>query len=350
MSLHDDIVRQIARLGPMSVAEYMTQCLYHPTKGYYTTTRPIGAQGDFVTAPEVSQMFGELIGLWLAQVWLDQGRPDPFVLAELGPGRGQLMSDALRAARGVPGFLQAARLTLVEVNTALRAQQAEQLGGFDPVWIKDVADLPEGPLFLVANEFFDCLPISQYIRGKDGWHEQVIAAQDGKLHFARRPAGAVAESLPMDWPRDVMLELCPAANALTAAIAERVASGGAALIIDYGATGQGGDTFQAVRGHEPCDPLSEPGQTDLTAHVDFSALEHSAASCASFGPTPQGMFLERLGITARAQTLAKGMNGAKLESHIAAHRRLTHPDEMGEVFKAFAILPPSAAPPPGFDP
>lgn len=351
MTLRDRIIARVQRLGPLSVAEYMAQCLYDPEGGYYTTARPIGASGDFITAPEVSQMFGEMVGLWLAQVWMDQGRPDPFVLAELGPGTGQMMADVLRATRGVPGFSQAARVVLVEISPELRERQQAAIGTQDVTWVNRLEDVPPGPLFLLANEFFDCLPVHQYLRTPDGWQERVVAVVDGALTFARRPAGAVGRQLPADWPEGRVLELCPAATALAHEIAGRVAGGGAALIVDYGGTGEGGDTLQAVRAHQKVDPLATPGQADLTAHVDFAALAGAAEKeAAVFGPIPQGLWLERLGITQRAQALAGGLKGDALDAHVAAHRRLTHPDEMGDLFKAIAFLPRGAALPPGFGP
>lgn len=353
MSLDADIRAAIRRFGPMSVSEFMARCLFDPTRGYYTTGQPLGAAGDFVTAPEISQMFGELVGLWLAQCWLDQGAPTPFVLAELGPGSGQLMADALRATRAVPGFNTAARLTLVDVNPTLKARQAEALESHRPTWAADVSALPEGPLFLVANEFFDCLPINQFVRDGDAWFEQVVALDGDRLAFSRRDAGALGGGLPKDWPDGRVLELCPAANALAGDLARRIAAhGGAALVVDYGGTGQGGDTLQALRRNRKVDPLAEPGLADLTAHVDFQALADTAraAGAGAAGPVPQGAFLERLGISLRARALAQGLSGASLENHIAAHRRLTHPAEMGDLFKALAILPPGAAAPAGFAP
>ena len=172
--LTDRLLTRIRNDGPLSVADFMTDCLLHPQFGYYTTRDPLGAAGDFVTAPEISQMFGELIGLALAQSWLDQGRPARFVLAELGPGRGTLMADLLRAVRGVPGFLEAADIWLVEASPVLQAQQAQALAGHAPNWVPQVQDLPDAPLWLIANEFFDALPIRQFLRDGDGWREKRV--------------------------------------------------------------------------------------------------------------------------------------------------------------------------------
>lgn len=346
--LHDIVLRQIGRLGPMSISEFMTQCLYHPEHGYYTQAKPLGRAGDFITAPEISQMFGEMIGLCLAQNWLDQGAPDRFCLAELGPGSGQLMADILRATKSVAGFHAAAHLYLCEVNPHLKAQQAERLAAFDPQWIASTTELPALPLFLVANEFLDCLPINQFIATASGWDEQIIASHEGQLCFARRAAGAVESELPKGTATGTVIELCPAANAIVQDIAASITRhGGLALICDYGGTG-GGDTLQAIRAHEKLDPLESIGQADLTAHVNFTALKDALADVKIAGPAPQGAFLERLGITARAQTLAQNLSGAALENHITAHHRLTHPEEMGELFKVMAILPRDGVAPAGF--
>ena len=352
MSLAEEIAARIARGGPITVADYMADCLLHPTKGYYTTRQVFGRQGDFTTAPEISQMFGELVGLWLAQAWLDQGRPAPFTLAELGPGRGTLMADALRAARAVPGFRDAARLVLVEASPRLREVQAQTLAAYDPAWIARVEDLPQAPLFLVANEFFDALPIRQFLRDGPGWRERQVGLVDGRLAFGLAPAQpqpALAHRLEDTRDGD-LVEDCAAAAPVMDAIGRRIADhGGAALVVDYGDWRSLGDTLQALRGHARTDPLDAPGTADLTAHVDFEALAR-AAPCRHSSLTPQGVFLERLGITARAQALAARLTGDALTSHIAAHRRLTHPQEMGTLFKVMGFSPDGAPPLPGLDP
>ncbi len=351
MALAEIIARRIAAEGPVTVADYMAECLLHPDHGYYTTREVFGRAGDFITAPEISQMFGELIGLWLAQVWTDQGRPAPFTLAELGPGRGTLMADALRAAGRVPGFAQAARLVLVEASPRLRAEQGTRLGDHAPVWVHSAEALPEGPLFLVANEFFDALPVRQFVRDATRWRERQVGLQNGQLSFGLGPAlpqPALAGRL--DDTRDGdLVEYCPAAAPVMAGVAQRIVDhGGAALVIDYGDWRSLGDTLQAVSRHGRADPLANPGTADLTAHVDFEALA-LAAPCAHTRLTPQGVFLERLGITARAQALARGLTGPALDAHVAAHRRLTHPGEMGTLFKAMGFSPRGAPPLPGLD-
>ncbi|MBI6629280.1 class I SAM-dependent methyltransferase [Pontibaca salina] len=354
MTLLDLIAARIRHDGPISVADYMTDCLLHPTLGYYTTRDPLGAAGDFTTAPEISQMFGELIGLSLAQAWLDQGSPNPFTLAELGPGRGTLMADLLRATRAIPGFHDAAQISLVEASPVLRATQAENLPDHAPQWLDSAASLPQAPLFLIANEFFDALPVRQFIRHEQGWAERRIIYVDGALAFGQTAPTehpALAHRLNDTRPGD-LVELCPPAPPILAAIASRIAQhGGAALIVDYGDWRSLGDTVQALRDHRPVDVLDQPGKADLTAHVDFELLAQAArgAGCGVTKLTKQGVFLERLGITARAQALAQGLQGAALDDLVAAHRRLTHPQEMGNLFKTLGLFPAQASPPPGLE-
>lgn len=353
MTLTDHLISRIRRTGPLTVADYMAECLLHPTLGYYTTRDPLGAAGDFITAPEISQMFGELIGLSLAQCWLDQGAPAPFILAEAGPGRGTLMADILRATRAVPGFHAALQLHLIEASPTLRAEQASRLSDHSPTWHDSTATLPDGPLFFVANEFFDALPIRQFIRTGAAWAERRITETDGTLRFAQTtptPVDDLAHRLADTQDGD-LVELCPAAPAITADLGARIAQhGGAALIIDYGDWRSLGDTLQALQSHTHTDPLSHPGQADLTAHVDFEALAIAAAPAKYTRLTTQGVFLERLGITQRAQSLAQRLQGPALDSLIAAHRRLTHPSEMGTLFKVIGLYPDGQTPPPGLDP
>ena len=350
-ALTDLLLRRIRLSGPLTIADYMADCLLHPEHGYYTTRQPFGAEGDFITAPEISQMFGELLGLCLAQAWQDQGAPTAFALAELGPGRGTLMADVLRATRGVPGFHAAAQVVLIEASPALRARQQATLSPYPVHWAEGIDALPEMPLFLLANEFFDALPIRQFQRHAEGWQERLVGERDGRLAFGLSAAtrmAALEHRLADTVPGDIV-ETCAPAQSVVAGIAARIDShGGAALLIDYGDWHSRGDTLQALRRHAFADPLADPGEADLTAHVDFEALAQAAAPCAATGPVPQGVLLERLGITARAQTLAGRMTGAALTAHVAAHRRLTHPEEMGQLFKALALHPRRAPPPPGF--
>ncbi len=347
-ALTDHLLARIEAHGPMTVADFMTEALLHPTLGYYTTRDPLGAGGDFTTAPEISQMFGELVGLALAQSWLDQGAPTPFTLAELGPGRGTLMADILRATRAVPGFHAAAQIHLVEASPPLRARQRETIDA-DIIHHDSVETLPAQPLFLVANEFFDALPIRQFQRGATGWHERLIAMRDGALTFAFGPElpQPHLEHRLADTTQDMIVETCAPAVSVAREIGTRIRDhGGAALLVDYGDWRSRGDTLQALKNHEYVAPLATPGEADLTAHVDFEVLAQ-AAPCAHSALTSQGVFLEHLGITARARRLAARLSDGALESHIAAHRRLTHPEEMGNLFKVLALYPENGTPPPG---
>lgn len=348
------IAARISREGPIGVADYMAECLLHPVHGYYSTRDPFGVGGDFTTAPEISQMFGEMIGLCLAQAWADQGRPSPFLLAEIGPGRGTLMADILRTIRALPDMAAAARVHLIEASPALQARQAETLRGFSPRWHDGIADLPDGPLFLVANEFFDALPIRQFVRSGAGWRERQVGLADGALTFGLGPVSAIGplDCRLTDTQDGELVEYCPALPAIAGDIGRRVAAcGGAAIIIDYGGWHSLGDTLQALAGHRMVDPLAEPGEADLTAHVDFEALSGAfrGAGASVTGMTVQGLFLERLDITSRARDLAARLTGTALSAHVAAHRRLTHPDEMGHLFKVIACHPAGTPPPPGLD-
>ena len=349
------LARQIRATGPMPLSEFMALCLTHPEHGYYTGRDPLGASGDFTTAPEISQMFGELIGLSLAQAWLDAGAPAPVILAEAGPGRGTLMADLLRATRGVAGFHDAIRVHLIEVSPPLRAAQGAALRGTDVTWVERLSDLPDAPLFLVANEYFDALPIRQFRREHSGWSERMVGLDvSGDLAFGWSPAAPVAALALREGdtaPGDIV-EINPQGRVDAGMIGRHIAAhGGTALILDYGGAKSLGDTFQAMQGHAHADPLEAPGTADLTAHVDFGALAEAATAegARTSALTPQGVFLERLGITQRAQALARGMAGEALDAHIAAHRRLTHPGEMGHLFKAMSIHSVTGAPPPGLE-
>ena len=345
---------EIEAMGPIRLDYFMASCLMHPKHGYYATRDPFGAAGDFTTAPEISQMFGELIGLSLAQAWLDQGSPSPFALAELGPGRGTLMADALRATRSVPGFHDALHLHLIEASATLRGVQAETLGHAAPTWHDAADSLPQMPLFLVANEFFDALPIRQFVRDEEGWREHLVGVEKTRLTLglgAPVPVADLDHRLADTRAGDVV-ELPSAIGPVMRATSERIANhGGAALIIDYGDWRSLGDTLQAVQGHTPVDILATPGQADLSAHVDFEALAQAIApGTAHSRLTSQGVYLSRLGITQRAEALARSMTDDQLKSHHAAFHRLTDPVEMGTLFKVMAVYPDTAAPPPGLDP
>jgi NADH dehydrogenase [ubiquinone] 1 alpha subcomplex assembly factor 7 len=346
------IAARIAAQGPMPVAQFMELCLGHPEHGYYATRDPLGAAGDFTTAPEISQMFGELVGAWLAQAWLDQGAPAPFTLAELGPGRGTLMADVLRVAGRVPGFRKAVRVWLVEASPALRARQRAALAAWEPRWADDAEALPEAPLVLVANEFFDALPVRQFLRVGYGWRERMVDLVEGALAFGfgpLRPEAALERRFG-DAPDGALVETSPVGEAVARIVGRRIAaSGGAALIVDYGAWDGIGDTLQAVRGHAFADPLADPGEADLTAHVRFRALAEAAGpGLRVSGPARQGVFLKRLGIAARADRLARGADAAGRAAIAAQLRRLTDPAEMGHLFRVMALTPEASPPPPGF--
>ena len=346
----------IARRGPIGVDEYMAMALGHPTLGYYTTRDPLGAAGDFVTAPEVSQMFGELLGLWCADYWARMGAPRRFQFVELGPGRGTWMRDALRAARVVPGFLDAAEIALVETSPVLRAAQARALAasGRTATWRDDVGELPEAPLIILANEFFDALPTRQFVRTGGGWRERVIELDGAALRFGVAPRDE--PSIPLDTPEGAVLEVNEAAARAMADIAARIARhGGAALAIDYGHEKSGfADTVQALRRHRFVDPLAEPGEADITTHVDFEALGRAAASAGArvHGPVSQGRFLVALGARERARKLAAGAApeaAARVASELA---RLTedNPLGMGRLFKVMAVAHIGGPEPAGFAP
>jgi NADH dehydrogenase [ubiquinone] 1 alpha subcomplex assembly factor 7 len=343
---------RIGAEGPITVARYMEEALFHPRFGYYAARDPLGARGDFVTAPEISQTFGELIGLWCADYWRRMGSPDPFVLVELGPGRGTMMRDALRAARLVPDFCAAARLHLVERSAVLRAAQERMLAAASPAWHDDLAGVPKGPMLLVANEFLDALPVRQFVRRGGRWHERRVGlGADGALRFMIEAAPA-ALTLPGDAAEGAIREIRAGAEELARDVARRiVADGGAALFIDYGYVAAAcGDTLQAVRRHRRHDVLAEPGDADLTAHVDFAACADAAAQAGArvSGLLPQGTFLTALGIEARAAKLIAHVDPEQALIIRNGCRRLVDPAEMGSLFKALALTKPGAPMPAGF--
>ncbi len=361
-ALDAEIRRRIALTGPIPVADFMALCLYDARHGYYNQRDPFGAAGDFVTAPEISQMFGELIGLWTATVWQSMGGPDPVQLVELGPGRGSMMSDALRAMRAVPEFRKAVRVHLIETSPHLQLRQRDTLGAVQDValrWHGTLGEVPDGPAIIIANEFFDALPVRQAERRSDGWHERVVAINAGgelALTLAAAPLSNFEESLPpaVRWA-DIgeIFEWRP--DLIAAEIAGRVVRDGAALIIDYGHTASStGDTFQAVRSHTYASPLALPGLTDLTAHVDFEALRRAAEAVGArvHGPIDQGMLLMRLGIAERAASLQAAAPEDRRAGIAAALKRLTGtgPADMGSLFKAIAISAPQLQALPGFEP
>lgn len=340
------IRREIAQTGPMTVARYMELCLAHPQHGYYARRDPMGAAGDFTTAPEISQMFGEMLGAWVAAVWQTMGRP-AFRLVELGPGRGTLMADALRVLTAA-GARDAAELWLVETSPALRAEQARQLPGAR--WADRLGVVPEGPFVLISNEFFDALPVRQFLKTPEGWRERLIGLAETRL------AWGLSDALPGsdDAPVAAWHEVSTAADAVAAETARRLAAApGAALLIDYGyraADRPPGFTLQAVKSHARAEPLESPGEADLTWLVDFDALARAlAAAGATVRTSEQGAFLARLGIGQRAAALARARPD-RADALADALERLTGAEAMGTLFKAAAAVSPGLPVPPGFAP
>ena len=343
--LPERLARAITLAGPMPVAYFMGAANAH----YYATRDPLGTAGDFTTAPEISQIFGELVGLWLADLWARAGKPAKAHYVELGPGRGTLAADALRAMRGA-GLTPAVHF--VETSPVLRAAQADRHP--DAAWHDNVATLPaDAPLLIVANEFFDALPIRQIVRTAADWRERLVACQD--TLFLPIPGGTPVDAIVpahlVDAAPGSIIETSPESVDLMSALAARLkAQGGAAIVIDYGYEGPAvGDTLQAVRGHAYANPFDAPGEQDLTAHVDFGTLGAAArvAGCRVDGPTGQGEWLTRLGINERADTLRRTApeRGAEIA---AATTRLTAPDAMGTLFRALAITAPDWPTPEGF--
>ena len=333
-SLAETFRRLIATSGPIPLAHYMAEA----NARYYTKADPLGAGGDFITAPEISQMFGELIGLWLADLWLRAGKPEPVHYVELGPGRGTLARDALRAMaqHGLAPLVH-----FVETSPALREQQRQALPQAE--FHHDLASLPvDGPLLLVANEFLDALPIRQLLRTAEGWRELMMAPEGERFAClpGALPMDAAVPERRRDLPEGTLIETSPAAAAVVGEIAGRLAAqGGAALLIDYGhAEERTGSTFQAIRAHRKVDPFAQPGEADLTAHVDFAALAEVAQAHGAhwLGTVPQGRLLRDLGIAQRAEALARSAPEQR-EALAAALHRLVAPSEMGELFKVMGL-------------
>ena len=359
MSLAARIRERIRLEGPMSVAEYMTLALLDPTHGYYPTRDPrdpgLGEGGDFITAPEISQMFGELLGLWVLQSWRDMGAPPQVQLVELGPGRGTLMADVLRSVRLDPALLGALSIHLVEASAALQAVQGRTLAlSPAPVTMHErLEEVPHAPTLILGNEFLDCLPIRQLIRRGETWRERVITDAGGELAFAESTSGPGALHVPdLDAEEGDLLEVRPATAQLADQLAERFARyPGRALFIDYGpAETEFGDTLQALRRHEKVDPLAAPGEADLTSRVDFAQVAHEAraAGLTVHGPVTQAAFLSRLGLEVRASALARANPDAQATLARQLHR-LTAPDEMGQLFKAICLSAVNLPTPLGFE-
>ncbi len=350
---------RIIRNGPLSVADFMESCLADDTAGYYSQRQPIGEHGDFITAPEISQIFGELLGIWAIAAWQSMGEPKSFVVAELGPGRGTLMVDALRAWRSVPAFLEGVTVAMVETSPVLREAQQTALHGADvPIqWFEAIEDAPHGPLIVIANEFIDALPIRQLLWSDGGWRERcvTIGPEGGFAFCAGRSItnnGLRQAADALDTPDGSILEVRPEASTLVSLLSARAQEAPlAALIVDYGHGETAcGDTLQAVWRHKHADPLSHPGEVDLTAHVDFAALKDSASAhgLQSYGPMPQGEFLLKLGLEARRDRLCANAKPEQQEQILAGAIRLADPEAMGLLFKVLAITSPGLAPPAPF--
>lgn len=346
--LLDHLQRRIRLQGALSVSDFMAEALGNPKHGYYMTRDPLGAAGDFTTAPEISQMFGEMIGLWLADCWGQLDQPEKVVLIECGPGRGTLMADILRAARMAPGFADALSVHLVETSPTLRKAQEKALSGHAVTWHDTFETVPDdGVPFIVANEFFDALPVSQVQLTDQGWRERMVGldADDNLalgLATAETPlAGLLSDTVKAQAKPDDVAELCPIGLGIARSMGARIQSrNGVGIFIDYG-YGQSacGETLQAVRDHEYAPVLDVPGEADLTTHVDFEALAKAFAE-AGAAPQPlltQRQFLEHLGIKLRAEMLKKSANPDQAEAIDSALHRLTAKDQMGDLFKVLVV-------------
>ncbi len=347
------LLEEIAADGPLTVARYMQACLLDPTHGYYATRPALGAEGDFVTAPEISQMFGELVGLWSAHEWSVLQSPTALNLIEIGPGRGALMSDAWRAARVQPAFQTALRLHLIDPSLPLRRLQAQSLAkvGAAGAWVDHMDEVPDGPCLILANEVLDCLPIRQFVATPAGWCERLIGEHLGDLGFGL--SHPIPAPLPDGVPEGYVREVAVALEPFLAPIAHRLhANPGRALFFDYGyADPEGADTLQALRGHNKLGPLDAPGESDLTAQVDFAAVLEAATALGleAYGPLPQGQFLQALGINQRAAALAQ-QHPDRQDRLGRELNRLIAPDQMGTLFKVVCLSSPGLPPPAGFAP
>ena len=359
-ALFEHLKSRIQAEGPLSLDTYMAEALGHPEHGYYRTGDPFGDAGDFVTAPEISQMFGELLGLWSMVCWRQLGAPASFNLVELGPGRGTLMADGMRLVSNVLPFYNALHVHLVETSPLLRKYQQAALAAINrPIhWHQQLVQVPNCPFILLANEFLDALPIRQFACATGVWRERLIGltTSGDALEWTSRtlPATDGLDVLPAlaVGAENQIYEVCPAAHVLIREISRMIMmQKGVALFIDYGYVLQtGGDTFQAVKNHKYADPLLHPGEADLTAHVDFESVSRIAglAGVRVSGPVTQGTFLRNLGIGRRAESLKKAASTEQKRDIETALERLTGDDTMGRLFKVIALSHPDLPEPEGF--
>ncbi len=359
--LQERLIELIKLKGPITVADYMADALGHPHDGYYMSQKAIGADGDFTTAPEISQVYGELLGLWLIEAWQNMGSPKVFNLIELGPGRGVLMADMLRAARLRPEFTRSVQVWLLEISGRLRHEQQKRLRSSEvkPLWADEFDDIPAAPTLIIANEFFDCLPVRQFQNVSNSWRERLVGlSSDNKnLEFVlgnTPPPSDFSLPDPAECDEGEIFEISFAALEFLTDIHSLLnEQGGGALIIDYGHMQSGfGDTLQAVRNHKYWPPLASPGRADLTVHVDFEAIARGAidSGVKVHGPVTQGQFLDRLGLALRIEMLCKGKTAEEVAKIQAGASRIAASNQMGEIFKVLCISSPSLPTPSGFDP
>lgn len=349
----------IRKNGPMTVGRYMDICLSHPQHGYYMTRDPFGVAGDFTTAPEISQLFGEMIGAWLADLWIKMGSPTQFLLVECGPGRGTLMADIMRATKNVPGFHDAAKIFLMEMSPALKEIQKQKLEAYDTRWIDDLGQLPPLlPVLLVANEFLDALPVRQLVRANDNWMERGVSiGVEDTLVFSELAADkAVMDTVPVRIAKGAEEGIFETSLVLNQYIKSvdilLKKQNGAALFVDYGHVRSAiGETLQCVKSHEFSTLFDTPGSCDITAHVDFENVANIALAdgLTVHGPVTQGQFLRGLGIEHRAERLWSVANEAQRESISTGLKRLIDTEQMGSLFKVLALCHDPLIRPEGFD-
>lgn len=345
--------------GPISTRAFMEACLYDPAHGYYRTGYPIGAHGDFITAPEISQMFGEMLSIWCVVTWQTMGQPVPLQIVELGPGRGTLMCDLLRSLTKLHPHFEMISVHMVERSVDLRAAQHALLKNFNCTitWHENLSDVPSAPTLMIANEFLDCLPIRQFVKTTNSWNERMVGVdENGQFCFVvgtELPKGMIIPKRFEDANPGSIFEFCPGFETVIKDV-HRLAEAHplAALFIDYGFEGPAlGETLQAVQKHKMISPFVQPGDIDLTAHVDFTSLAalSMAHGMRAYGPRDQGAFLSQLGIGARAEMLVKNATEEQAEQLASDVVRLVAPEKMGSLFKTICITSAGISPPPPYD-